>query len=1014
MLLAESCLAYLLYFEDKLPINFRTVHYFPLAVYASRHWTKHLCRAGLEGDTKIIDDLVERLFRSKATKLTAFRLHNPDHPDDKCDHFDQRLDMIAEPLYYMAVAGLLTQTRKMIQNGADVAAIGGTFGTALQAASYIGQDKVVELLIASGADVNQEAGVLSSALCAAVVGQNLSTVEILVASGANVDCFCSQPYGTVAINANRDWDRNIFSKSSGRKNLSALQLACKGGSMDVVHFLVSKAVNINAIDSSGRGALHCASQRLHLSLMKYLLSHGAKVDGSDARRTPLQEVVDRAGSVVRESIDVVSAAIHILLQNDPDVKRVSCYRAIENHYVTMTEADSLVDGLLKLLIGRGCRVDKVNSPEESCGKWTALHLAAQRGSERLVSILLDAGVDRSTSDQDGHDPYFIAISNGNLEVASMLENEEIPKTSYDKYRMNLAFPAIRYEQKSDAEILELLQSEGYDLDNDGNAPFPVATQPVDLSEIQCLASPVTTDALGITLLHRSVLYFPYLGLFNFLIRRGLDVNVQDRTGRTPTHHLTEHCAQIGKDHWLIEGLKVLLANGANPNIQDNRGKTLAHLLFQNSHKWLGSVLLEMLLDANADLTIRDNLKKNALEVLEEGPLSEDTQWLFYEGSRGIEINLAKQWFSLIKSLNKGYVEEFEVILERLPSVNFRGPDGETALHCAVVRAELPAVKVLIRHNAKIDFPNNEGRTPLQVCSHFGGAPDRRVMSYLIQHGADATVLIGADEDTVLHMMARSSFISVDDLKLFKMLVEDKKLDINQQNSSGDTPLISSAGRVEELSVAPVVEYLCSQDADVLKSNALGETALGRAVEVGNLQLVEYFCNHGAAVNINSLQVRSKLILSDDMPALIPPLHAAIMSGKMRMVKLLLGHGADVEVLDDTGGNAMHWAARGGQLRMAKLFVKLNVDHNLKNKAGQTPLDLSGRRKRGLDRYLLVEDYLRFGVGREDDQMTENDSSVEDYGESDEEDDDGEEDDRSDPKAIATRPAMTSTRISVVS
>ena len=70
----------------------------------------------------------------------------------------------------------------------DVNAVGGRFGTALQAAVSSGQTNSVKLLLDKGADVNMSGGTYCSALNAAVVREYWIIVEVLLQAGAEPDC----------------------------------------------------------------------------------------------------------------------------------------------------------------------------------------------------------------------------------------------------------------------------------------------------------------------------------------------------------------------------------------------------------------------------------------------------------------------------------------------------------------------------------------------------------------------------------------------------------------------------------------------------------------------------------------------------------------------------------------------------------------------------------------------------------------------------------------------------------
>jgi ankyrin repeat protein len=987
-LLAQTCLAYLLYFEGRVPMNRQMNDTFPLAAYASRNWMKHHRRANRK-DTDEMNDLLGRFAHSKAAILTAARLHDPSAArGGESSHFGQSLHMIAHPLYYMADAGILGQTRRMIEDGAAVNAVGGHFGTALQATAYNGDDLMVQLLIESGANVNQEAGLFSSALCAAIAAHSQSTVKILLATGADVNTSCSQPGRDILTYPDLFRSLAFEAQTHEAQNFSALQLACDSGDLQLARLLVDHAVKINATDGNGRSALHCASRRLHIDIMRYLLQNGALVDGGRKGRTPLQELVDLIGLGTEQGVKRLSAAIHILLQSGADLKRVSCYIAIESHYKNDEAPDHLVDSLLRLLIERGCNVEDISPFKGDCGKTTALHLAAQLGNERLTTLLLAAGVERATLDGDGRDSYFVAIGNGNVEVARLLKDERQATTFRDRYGQNPVFMTAFRDNKP---VIELLQEQGYDMDakdKNGHTPLWHATQNDDLAKARCLASLGcdlhTRDERGATLLHISTQHCPWLDLFRFLAENGLDVNEKDRNGLSPIHYLVEYCDEEHRYGHMVEGLKVLLANGANVNMQDNKGRTVAHLLARRVHQKLDDQILEVLLLADADLTLQDDANESPWEAWLKSPIPKGLDWLFSGAPQQVNFGIAKTWFALARSLEKEDLTDFEVNLARLPSVDFTGPNGATPLHFAAKKGRLDVVKLLVGRKANINSIVTEGLTPLHVhVLEFTLDPNTRIIKYLLQHGADVMLTFGNSNNTILHQRAELRTTVKNDLEIFRMLIEDAKVlvDINCQNGYGNTPLICAVGGPRNL---PIVRYLCSKNADVLRSNLAGVTALGRAVILGELQMVEVLCKSGAAVNINSAQLllsKQHYALPSDPEVLVPPLHAAAMTGNIKMIKYLLSQGADVHMLDVTGENVIHWAARGGQAKAAKFFMRYGADYTLKNHGGETPLDMcenvmrarlaDSRAKRGWHYDPGVDDYLRFGIeGQSDDEEEE--------------------------------------------
>jgi ankyrin repeat protein len=160
----------------------------------------------------------------------------------------------------------------LVEKGADVNALGGYYGSALQAASWAGSwacnDKIVKLLLRHDADVHTQGGYFGNALQAACWGRDQRIVALLIYHGANVN-------------------------QQGGYYGNALQAASWAGlwanDEELVKLLLSCGANVNSQGGHFGSALQAASQRGYMSIVKSLLEAGADVSMQsghygDARR----------------------------------------------------------------------------------------------------------------------------------------------------------------------------------------------------------------------------------------------------------------------------------------------------------------------------------------------------------------------------------------------------------------------------------------------------------------------------------------------------------------------------------------------------------------------------------------------------------------------------------------------------------------------------------------------------------------------------------------------------------
>ena len=171
------------------------------------------------------------------------------------------LENAASSLYYASIIGLTPLVDHLINRGADLNAMGGKYGTALQAASHEDHLEICQLLLEQRADVNVTGGEYGTALQAASFRGRLKICQLLLEQGADVNATGGE-YGT------------------------ALQAASYQGRLGVCQLLLEQDADVNAKGGEYGTALNAA--RAHLpeywppkreaavqAMVKLLKEHGA-------------------------------------------------------------------------------------------------------------------------------------------------------------------------------------------------------------------------------------------------------------------------------------------------------------------------------------------------------------------------------------------------------------------------------------------------------------------------------------------------------------------------------------------------------------------------------------------------------------------------------------------------------------------------------------------------------------------------------------------------------------------
>jgi ankyrin repeat protein len=206
----------------------------------------------------------------------------------------------------------------------------------------------------------------------------------------------------------------------------------------------------------------------------------------------------------------------------------------------------------------------------------------------------------------------------------------------------------------------------------------------------------------------------------------------------------------------------------------------------------------------------------------------------------------------------------------------------TLLHVAVTSKNLDAVELILKKGADINAKNKvKGETALHIAAKLN---DTDIAKFLIIHGAD------------IH--------SVDTLT--------------------NTPLHKAAKSGQ----AAMVKLLVDAGADVHAVNQGNDTALHLTVQADNgMQAAQILLAHGADVDAKG---------SGSMKT---PLHFAAFYGKDKMVRMLLNHGANPNIVNGFGETPLSDAAHSRD--ESTLFALLNTpaidDINRAGSWGRTPL-----------------------------------------------------------------------------
>lgn len=221
------------------------------------------------------------------------------------------------------------------------------------------------------------------------------------------------------------------------------------------------------------------------------------------------------------------------------------------------------------------------------------------------------------------------------------------------------------------------------------------------------------------------------------------------------------------------------------------------------------------------------------------------------------------------------------------------------------------------------------------------APDPGKTALLLQFGA----IVNAKSDTrYTALMIAASHSATRSVGLLLAHDAEAQPAKGQPALFGATPLILAVSSGDVDSVKALLDRGVNVSPRMLAAGVDIITPLQHAAELGDSVMADALIANGAAVD------------EEDEDDHVTALGWAVLKSDTEMAKLLIARGANVNHLDGHGFSPLHWAANVyfGDTAMVELLLRLGADPTLRNKEGQTPVDLAARHGHWLEWKILEE------------------------------------------------------------
>lgn len=283
---------------------------------------------------------------------------------------------------------------------------------------------------------------------------------------------------------------------------------------------------------------------------------------------------------------------------------------------------------------------------------------------------------------------------------------------------------------------------------------------------------------------------------------------------------------------------------------------------------------------------------------------------------------------LMYACRAGHSEAVNQLLDLGASVKAISARGRTPLFEAIEHRHDEVVDLLLS-NRDIDLnliPEKIQYTALMLAVELGYS---EIVELLLKRAELNVNKQDPNGQTALFLATRFyDHYPMDRLSIIDLLLQRPEIDLDLADKTGLSPL-NLAVKHE---LYQVVERLLARGADpMLKDGHGGGTAILRAIDSGNIQIVELLLEYVGEKDLDRC-------LDDDGRSL---LHGACAHGAPELVRLLKGKNLDPNAPDRNGLTPLHEASRHGKVEVARaLLEELGAEPTIRDNFGRTPFTVA--------------------------------------------------------------------------
>ncbi|OAP61529.1 hypothetical protein AYL99_03732 [Fonsecaea erecta] len=281
---------------------------------------------------------------------------------------------------------------------------------------------------------------------------------------------------------------------------------------------------------------------------------------------------------------------------------------------------------------------------------------------------------------------------------------------------------------------------------------------------------------------------------------------------------------------------------------------------------------------------------------------------------------------LLEAAKDGDVVGLVRCLKKEADIGTKNAFGCTALHIAALCGSEEVTRILLaRHNLNIHAQDDDGETALYQAAASG---KEKITELLLKAGADVGIQT-TEGDTALHRAVSENHLQIVKLLLGKgesttirITREETARRVNERNGKGETALHVAA----QSGKGDIVKLLLECGVDVSALNKEQKTALYQAFECEEIDVVRHLPHQDDSLKSPNTAARIGLAY-------------ATYSGELSLVQELINKLVPEDSKDMI---LLHWAAAGGQRKVAEFLINERGFDVSKEHGRLTPLHFASK------------------------------------------------------------------------